>query len=501
MKQKERGTDGVDSSEHGNEVSGMMLKAYSVLNKLVTRNLNEYYASTVFQKVSRDDISKYLRNPEKYEKQLRDAIIYIYGASSHFRRLIQYFVGLTDLSYVVEPFKTDPKTANVRITGKNYRMVLNVLSSMNLSTQIPKILTVVLREDVYYGTLWNMGDTITIQQLPSDYCKIQSVQGNVPNVTFNFSYFDRRPGMLDSFPPEFRLKYEQIYKKSRRDKWIELDAPNSFAIKCNADILDYAIPPFAGILREIYDIEDYKQLKKAKTAIDNYAMIAMTIPTDDDGRWKIDGKKAENFWSNLDAVLPPEIGSILTPMKLDKISFERAHNGDTDAVAESEQNLYTASGVSSLLFNNAKASANALLLSIKADQAITYGIVKNIGDALNRFLHEQRYGKYFIVNFLDVSPFNRKEVGDAYQKAATYGLPTISAYAASQGIGQAELDSMSFLETEVLELQAMFKPIRSSAQMTGDELAGEDPKAGAPEKDVGDLTDSGEQNREDGDDW
>ena len=67
---------------------------------------------------------------------------------------------------------------------------------------------------------------------------------------------------------------------------------------------------------------------------------------------------------------------------------------------------------------------------------MTYGIVKSIEDMVNRYIQSLPYGKNFRVNFLDVSPFNRKEVGDAYLKAASYGLPTISAYAASQGIGQ-----------------------------------------------------------------
>ena len=122
---------------------------------------------------------------------------------------------------------------------------------------------------------------------------------------------------------------------------------------------------------------------------------------------------------------------------------------------------------------------------------------------VNRFIQSQSYGKYFHVNFLDISPFNRKEAGDAYLKAASYGLPTISAYAASQGIGQAELDTMSFLEGEVLKLQEMFKPIRSSTQMGSDDLdgGGATDEGGAPVKDIGERTDSGEQSAEDRDDW
>ena len=122
---------------------------------------------------------------------------------------------------------------------------------------------------------------------------------------------------------------------------------------------------------------------------------------------------------------------------------------------------------------------------------------------LNRYIQSFGYGKYFKVTFLDCSPFNRKEVGDAYLKAASYGLPTISMYAASQGLGQAELDNMSFLETDVLGLQDMFKPVVSSTQMSSDSLEnkGATDEGGAPKKDIGELTDDGERSSENMDDW
>lgn len=122
---------------------------------------------------------------------------------------------------------------------------------------------------------------------------------------------------------------------------------------------------------------------------------------------------------------------------------------------------------------------------------------------LNRYIQSFSYGKFFKVTFLDCSPFNRKELGDAYLKAASYGIPSISLYAASQGLGQAELDNMSFLETEVLGLQKMFRPIVNSTQMTTEELEGNGAteEGGAPAKDIGELTDEGERSSENRDDW
>lgn len=227
-------------------------------------------------------------------------------------------------------------------------------------------------------------------------------------------------------------------------------------------------------------------------------MVVMQLGMDDEGNWTLDYEKAKNFWQNLDAVLPEEIGSVLTPMQVSKISFEKANTASTNTVAEAEESLFSAAGVSSLLFNNEKASANALSLSIKADQAITYGIVKSIEDMVNRLLQSQAFGKNFKVTFLDVSPFNRKEMGDMYLKAATYGIPAVSLYCASQGLGQAELDSMNLLENEVLEIKKLFIPLSSSNTQSGNSVdgGGATDEGGAPKKDASDISDSTETNQE-----
>ena len=471
-----------------------MKERFAALNHLILRDLNGTNASPTFSKYTKDQIATYLSNPHQYRKQLRAAVTYIYGASSHFRRLVQYFVGLSDLSFVVSPYKVDTSTAKPKSIRRNYQKVLNTMSALDPKNQFPKILTVCLREDVFYGTLIVSNDNITLHQLPSDYCEIATVEGNVCNVTFDFSYFDSNSQYLPFYPAEFQTKYN-LYQNNRATmKWQELNSPNSFAIKCNTDILNYAIPPFAGILREIYNLEDYKALKFTREELENYAILVMKLGINDAGEWLLDYDKAVEFYRNLDGVLPEEVGAVLSPMDIEKISFNKTQTGDSDAVAESEQNLFSAAGVSSLLFNNAKASSNALLLSIKADQAITFGVVKSIEQMVNRFIWCQSYGKNFKVTFLDCSPFNRKEVGDAYLKACQSGIPMISYYASSQGLPQADLDCMNFLEKDVLQLYERLTPLKTSSTLSSSSSTTGD--AGAPEKGVGEISDNGEAAKE-----
>lgn len=475
-----------------------MPKRFTALNRLIMRDLNGSGKSPTFYRYTKDQISNYLTNPYAYQKNLRNAAIYMYAASSHFRRLIQYFVALSDLAYVVAPYRIDTATAKVATLSKQYRRTLNMLSAMDIKNQFPKILTVCLREDTFFGTMWVTNDNITIQQLPSDHCEIAVIEGNVLNVSFDFSYFDSNIEYLELYPPEFKSKYNLYLDDRTGMKWQELDSPNSFAIKCNNDILNYSIPPFVGIFREIYDLEDYRSLKLTKTELENYALLVMKLGITKEGEWEMDFNKAREFYSNLDGVLPEEVGAVLSPMPIDKISFEKSNTGDTDTIAEAEQNLFTAAGVSTLLFNNDKASSNALLLSIKADQALTYGIVKSIEGVINRFIQSFSYGKNFKVTFIDVSPYNRKEMGEQYLKATQFGFPMLSYFCASQGLSQADMDGMEFLENKILDLKSRFIPLQSSSTMSSS--SGQD-GAGRPKKEDGDLSDAGElsQEHDDGD--
>jgi len=114
---------------------------------------------------------------------------------------------------------------------------------------------------------------------------------------------------------------------------------------------------------------------------------------------------------------------------------------------------------------------------------------------VNRYIQSQGYGKNFRVTFLDCSPFNREELGSQYLKACQYGVPMVSYYCASQGLGQAEIDSMNFLENKVLNIKADFIPLKSSSTQSSDNI--DNPDGGAPRKDDEDLSESGIQHRED----
>src|SRR5690625_4943821 len=72
------------------------------------------------------------------------------------------------------------------------------------------------------------------------------------------------------------------------------------------------------------------------------------------------------FHDNIDAVLPPQVGILTTPMEVDAINFEK-DRVDKNKVGEATSQFWNESGVSELLFGNNSTSA-ALKYSIKATE-------------------------------------------------------------------------------------------------------------------------------------
>lgn len=81
-----------DDGAAAQEYTGMarIPDKYAAINRLIMRDLNknETADTSSFLLYTKEQIASYLKNPYKNEKQLRKAVVYLYGASSHFRRLM-----------------------------------------------------------------------------------------------------------------------------------------------------------------------------------------------------------------------------------------------------------------------------------------------------------------------------------------------------------------------------------------------------------------------------
>jgi len=468
---------------------------FAKLGKMILNDLNKVESSpssSVSKRFNKDNIVKFMSNPQRNEKQLREVSRYLYNASPNYKRLILYFAFLPTFDYIVEPYGLNTEKVNVSAFKKQYQKTLDVLENMNLPHEFLKVLKVAFKEDVFYGYEHESEDSYFIQPMNPEYCRISSIEDGVYNYAYDFTYFDRNPSKLDKFPSEFRVKYNQ-YKNGMQGKWIELNSEKTICIKINEE-LEYPVPPFNVVFESIFDIEDYKKLKKAKTKLDNYMILTHEIPVNDKSGnaddFLIELDTAISFHNRAAQALPEEVGLVTSPMKMNAIKLDKG-NKDSDNVAQAERDYYNAAGVSQVLFNSDKTTSVGLNKSVITDEQVAFAVLRQLERWVNRKLKRINKTYNFKINFLDITQFNKNEVAEKYLKAAQFGMPVKMALGASLGLSPSSFNSMAFLENEVLSLHDNLIPLQSSHTQAGAE------SGGAPNK--GDnVTEAGQKTRDNG---
>jgi hypothetical protein len=466
---------------------------FAKISKLIINDLNDSTpSSSINKKYTKEDIIRFMQNPRKNQKQLREVSRYLYEASPNYKRLILYFACLPTFDYIVEPYGLNTEKINKKTFKTQYQKTLKLLEIMNLPHEFLKVLKIAFKEDVFYGYEHMSDDSYFIQPLDPDYCQISSIEDGVYNFAFDFSYFNKYPKKLKQYPEEFQQKYKKYEKDKKNYRWQELDSNNTICIKVNEE-LDYPLPPFNAVFESVFDIEDYKKLKKVKTKLDNYMVLTQQIPIDDKNsepnNFLIDLDTAIAFHNRAVQALPEAVGLITSPMKIDAIKLDRKQT-DTDQVAHAERDYYNAAGVSQFLFNSEKVTSVGLSKSINTDEQIVFALLRQFERWVNRKLKNFNTKYKFRIRFLNTTVFNVDDVFEKYLKAAQYGMPVKLALGASLGLSGSEMANMVFLENEIMELHDTLIPLSSSHTQSS---KGE---KGRPQKSEDELTESGVKTRD-----
>lgn len=481
------------------KVNFNMDNMFAKLTDVQLTDVNSYYyhVPTRFRKYTKEQVLKFMKDPERCYKQLREASIYLYAVSTQYRRVVNYFADMCPLDYVVYPFKLDKSRVNTKAFASSYKKVCDYLEIFNLKHEMRKILVTAWREDLFAGYIYQTKDSLYIRRLPPDYVKITDVVDGCYIVSFDFTYFDqwspvndKLDSELTSWGDEFKEKYALYCTDKIKYRWQVLDDEKQFNIKISEDV-PYPLIPLLGCLPGIYDIEDYKDLQKGAAVLRNYKALGLKIPTTEKGDFLIDKSIADQYYNQLANITPPNIGVFETPMDVVQFDFERSNAEDPDRTYEAIRNFYNDVGISALLFGSDKQTAASLNISIIADESLCFAVNRQIERNVNRLLKTVVKGvNKFQIAILDVSEFHKQQVHDMYLKDAQYGEPTKMATAATIGVSQPKFGSLMFMENEFLNLHEEMIPLQSSYTQSADD------EGGRPVTEGDDISDSNENTRE-----
>lgn len=438
---------------------------YAVAKKVVTRDfLSNTEASLLFSRYTKEQIINLLTAPDRNEKSLRDMSIYLYNISNQYKSIVNYFANMPTFAYVLSPLNLNrSKQLNDKNILAQYYKASSYIQTMNIAHEFGQAMTVMFREDVFFGYIWEVpNQSWTMQRLDANYCKLSGKVDGCWVFGFDFQYFTGREAFLEFYPVEFQTKY-RTYQSNNNLRWQDLEPNNIICLKANED-LTYQLPPFVSLFADIANIQDYKDLYKAGTEMQNYKLLHAELQTDSNGNWLLDAELAKDYYAQLAAQLPDYIGLGMSPFKIEDFKFEKSNISGDDDVRKAEEAAIRSIGVNPLVFGVSKeaASAAAAKLSIVVNETVVFRILKQIERNINRLLKELSGTQKFNITILDVTYFNQQEKLDLALKAGMYGLGVRSILNSLMGISPSNMEGILYLENELLDLQGREKPLISS---------------------------------------
>lgn len=480
---------------------------------LSRRNIiNSFLTSkTSLDNVSSNDVAKWLRDADRYYKNLIRVSRILYKSSGEYRSLLNYFINMARFYYVIDPIHSSTDKMNKTKVKKDLAKISLQLKKMNLPHELAKVFKTCLIEDVFFGYEMEDNDNYFLYKLNPDYCKITGLADGMYTFSFDLNYFNGNEDVLLTFPEEFQRAYN-IMNNNNGNNWFEPDFTKSVCFKFNESDPEI-FPPFAGMFEPLLELNDYKKLKKAGAKINNYMLLHQKVPMHDNSNkdyqadnFAISPDAMEYFNSMVNESLPDEIGAIVSPMEINPIKLDK--DDKNDKVLEATRDVYNASGVSSHIFNNDKNSTGGLIYSTRKDELFVMSFYRQIERWLNRKI---RYGKLIAKNqweisLLDVTGMNEEKYLEQLTKTGTLGFAVRGRIAAMHKQDYHTLISSLELENDILDLDTKMIPLASShtgginqaiekKQANNDE----DSKPGRPQKSSDEISDSGQANKDSSD--
>ena len=427
-------------------------------------------------------------------KAMREISNFFFKTSGIYARLCRYMAYLYRYDWVITPYVNDTNIKKEKILD-SFNKALFALDNFDVKAFCNDVALKVVKNGCFYGYLIPTADRMTVQELPSDYCRSQfKTASGAPVVEFHMKFFDdyfrdtnQKMRMLKLFPKEFAKGYI-LYKEGKlppqfsgdTSGWFTLDP--EFSVKFNLNGEDY--PPFISVIPAILDLDSALELDRKKMQQQLLKIIVQQMPIDKNGDLVFDVDEAAELHNNAVHMLGKAIGlDVLTTfadVSVETLTDNSAIDASNDSIENAKQAVFDMAGVSQMQFNT---DGNiALDKSILNDEAMMYNLVIQFKDFLNRIIKpfNKTPKKMFIrAEMLPTTIYNYKEMAKLYKEHTQLGyskmLPQIAL-----GQSQSSILATAHFENEILDLINVFIPPITSNTMNGDMLKKDDPNSKNP---------------------
>ncbi len=402
---------------------------------------------------TRSQILRIIQYPEQYGNSIIRLSQYMYLKSGYYKRLIDYFANMAVINWSIDTeIKQDKMFNNTKTKDqyqktfkKNYIKFTAQANKFKIDNRITDIMKKLFIEDACFGFVTENDTDISIFFIDPKYCEIKKiVNGSVYQYAINRSLLDN--AYLDTLPLELQELLQQS-KEISLNNMVMIPHQNSLCLKYNNDFT-YLYCPFFPLVASILDIDDMKDLAKAKSEADAYKLVYFKIPVDDEGHITMGDELIYPFVEMAKSILLDRFGVVPSPMDLQLIESKSTISDDKNKVEQAVENYYGEAGVSKALISSAS-SGSELKLSMKVDSSDIYRIYRQIEAwmDLQMKLRGYIYEDYqFVYHILPTTIFDVDDYIDRQLKLAQASLPVKGTLLAATGVNTAKMLGNSFTE-------------------------------------------------------
>ena len=482
---------------------------------------------------TREKIRALLKDAEKNSFEIRQAAEYVRNNILQFERAEQYFISLFSFKYYLLPKRSINKFSDFKKSKEN---IYKFLERLRIKEQFPRITAYVIKNGCGFYLYSKKGDVFDFLRLPIDQCRITGVRSTY-GMCFEVDafYFQKLYG-LGMVAPEIYDYYKDLIEEkmspAERDKNGEIKRDKNGNIKrkkrqkginerifipisplhgCCITADPYRgtkVPLLAALLPDSLDILEYKNIQKQKSILETWCIIPQVIPYDSVEKPKVPLQLAKQTIAALQTALPQGVVTFSTPLEVQNPITLQSSNTQENITGLGEQNFFSAVGIAGNVMGVGEAKNQAVLdFSNLTDFGFVSYIYGQFDSIVNLLIMIYVNENDWKVKFFGNSYRHDKEIKDASSMFSTNNLPA-EYLGANLGFEPQEFEYMLEMGDKS-KLKDLMKPLVSqfqqsssqnvsiNKQQTNSNSNASTTEGGRPQKDVDELTDSGQQARED----
>lgn len=456
----------------------------------------------------KDKVKRYLTgNIYSNSSNLIEASRYLYYRSPIYAKMCNLYTDMYCLDCrKVVPNYTFQKGLDKKVE-KIFDETLDFLDIVSLKNNIVGPLLNMWIQDVSFNIFFHDDTGSMFYNISPSEAIIDSVYFTKSGITLGFAInmqkwqTPQRQSLIEWLGSPL-IEMQKEYEKTRVN-YIHVPAEYTMVLKFRQDLNNIIIPPLLPYFIQLANLNDLIDTQANADDLSFYKLIYLPLKTLNSAKnsddWEITPDLAIDYFKIAsDTAIPNGVSSAVIPGdELKTIEFSDNVSEDVNRVENSQQQILGSAGGIGALLNANKAVNNTELIksALKAESSyVLTGVLGQI-EAWTEMQLSLNLSDHCKVSYLPVTIFTKEDYRKSLLEANQYGFSNRLTYGTLLGMTERETMAQLEFEINVLKMPDLMQyPLQSSYTTSNNGEKGEVGQ-GAPEKDAGDLSPSGERSR------